>query len=162
MSTLLDTAPAARYTDGMPPDPRPLIIATSRYQNAAGILASGLAPVGVTRGNPRFRLGYSLAGSLSTLGATGPLAKIDDEAEFTPLYRARLDRTGIGWVRENLALIAERAGAPGVVLLCYEDLSRPDLWCHRRILARWLEDHGMGPVDELAVPPKGGGSPALF
>jgi hypothetical protein len=30
-----------------------------------------------------------------------------------------------------------------LVLLCYEDLQRPDVWCHRTMLCDWLNERGV-------------------
>jgi len=52
---------------------------------------------------------------------------------FEDLYRNRLDDLGVGGVRELLNTCAERANNERLVLLCYEDLTKPGLRCHRRL-----------------------------
>ena len=41
-----------------------------------------------------------------------------------------------------------------VVLLCYEDLTKPGEWCHRRIVAEWFEHHLGIEVPEWTPPIK--------
>lgn len=124
------------------PDRPPLIIATSRYQAREKIAASGLAPVGTTVGRPRFKLGYELAGMASNLAPHGCL-QIEDRARFAAAYRGRLNRVGVGPISRLLAGLAQKAAVDGVVLLCFEDLTKPGEWCHRRVFADWwLEQTG--------------------
>jgi hypothetical protein len=40
--------------------------------------------------------------------------------------------------------------AKGVVLLCFEDLSKPGEWCHRRAFATWWEEQTGEKVEELS------------
>ena len=63
-------------------------IFTSRYQNAA-IASSGLVPIGITLGNPRFRLGYALAANLRQLAPTRAMFHLTDRAAFEPARLAR-------------------------------------------------------------------------
>lgn len=74
-----------------------MVIATSRYQARSLVTESGLAPVRVTLGRPRFELGYELAGTLMRL-APAPMdfrairdGEIDSQ-EFEARYLAKLDR----------------------------------------------------------------------
>lgn len=123
-------------------------IATSRYLNRQAIEESGLAPVATSVGRPRFRLGYELAASVGMLAPHG-LRHVDDEGEFTPRYRERLDRFGVEAIRQTLAAIADGAGAPGVVLLCFEDVAREGVWCHRRVFAAYWRERTGQEVREL-------------
>ena len=61
------------------------------------------------------------------------------EAEYTSRYIAKLDELGEEYILRGLT--------DGDVLLCYE---RPERFCHRHILANWLNSKGHN-VKELEV-----------
>jgi Protein of unknown function, DUF488 len=121
-------------------------IATSRYQARERILESGLAPVGTTVGNPRFRLGYELAGRCGMVAPYGLLGKDLTEAEFERGFRDRLERHGVEAIRAKLEEFA--GDAPGVVLLCFEDVHAGET-CHRRVFADWWLERTGEDVPEL-------------
>jgi len=129
------------------PLPPELLLATSRYQARDLILASGLAPVRTTVGRPRFRLGYELAGFASELAPYGAFG-VDDPVEFERRYVDRLERAGVASIGATLQAIAHRAGSPGCVLLCFEDVLAGES-CHRRVFAAWWEAKTGQPVLEL-------------
>src|SRR5262245_34612286 len=107
---------------------------TSRFQSAEAIIRSGLAPVRITVGAPRWRLGYDLAGIIPEAAPDRSILHMSDEAEFRRRYLEKL----AGHEQEilnQIDAIATTAGKAGVVLLCFEDLSSGTLWCHRRMLA---------------------------
>jgi hypothetical protein len=131
--------------DLIPIDFSQFAFATSRYQNKT-LGESGFAPVGITRGYPRFRLGYKLFAYERSLAPTASQFQIDDHAEFTTSFLERLDANS----EQVMATIYRRAAAAqdqgyrGIVFLCYEDVFKPEEWCHRRVLAQWLNSrHGM-------------------
>lgn len=126
-----------------------MIIATSRYQARALIVASELAPVRTTLGYPRFRLGYELAGELKELAPTRSIFRLD-WPEFEPAFRARLDRLDVEEILGRLNTIAESVGAAGAVLLCFEDVLAGE-HCHRRLIAEWLQEHTGEAVPELGA-----------
>lgn len=135
---------------------RPLTIATARFQNGIAIRQSGLTPVRITRGAPRFRLDYHYA-NLPELAPTRAQWNLP-EAEFDRAYMAMCDQHGVDLLRRRFTEIA--GGSAGVVLLCYEDLRKhgPN-GCHRRVFARWWMRTVGEPVDEL---PEEDGRPRLF
>lgn len=126
-------------------------IATSRYAARDLILASGLAPVATSVGLPKFATGYQIADHAKLLAPYG-LLDIDDEDEFTRRYVERLERYGAHKILGVLAGIARREQTRGVALLCWEDLTKPDAWCHRRVLADWIEQQTGQHVPELGEP----------
>lgn len=123
----------------------PLRVATSCYGAGNLIVPSGLAPVVTSVGLPKFPLDYRIVDRVGMLCPFG-LLDIDDEDEFTRLYIERLDRYGPTKILRVLTGIARREQAAGVVLLCFEPVGQ---FCHRRLLAEWLEEAGAGPVREL-------------
>jgi hypothetical protein len=124
-------------------------LATSRYQAADLIEASGRAAVGITLGYPRWKLRYPVVANLRQLAPTREIIRVEDEPMFEDLYRNRLDDLGVGGVRELLTTCAERANNERLVLLCYEDLTKPGLRCHRRLFAAWWQENTDEVVPEL-------------
>lgn len=74
---------------------------------------------------------------------------LGDASTFEEMYRERLDHLGVNGVRELLTMCAERANNERLVLLCYEDLTKPDLRCHRRLFSAWWWEHTREVVPEL-------------
>ncbi|MFC9222180.1 DUF488 family protein [Streptomyces hygroscopicus] len=123
-----------------------LTLFTNRYQ--AYQPPQGV-PVRITLGAPRFRLAYQLRHVVRELAPrkeyfSKPLP------EFTSAYRADLDRLGATWIAARLQEIAETEKKHRLVLLCFEDLTDPAQWCHRRIFAKWWKDVTGDEVRELS------------
>lgn len=113
----------------------------SRWANR-GLARLACQPVGISRGVPRFPLAYSykLARWLAPSAATFAL---EDPAEYEASYRAQLEAIGPDAIVDRLARIAEESGGLPLVLLCYEDLTKPGQWCHRAHLSDWLRERGV-------------------
>lgn len=125
-----------------------LDLVTSRYQAGTKILDAGYVPVGTTRGNPRFKLPFSLAGRfLKVLAPDRDVFNLAGE-DFIAAYRAQLDRTGVDAIGEALEAMAAKEGTGRLALLCFEDVHAGQL-CHRRVLADWLAEHGWDAIPEL-------------
>jgi len=108
-------------------------IYTSRYHNK--IIASGkYVPIGISQGHARF-LKYTPT-YLKALAPSWAMVKMTDKEAYQRAYFKLLDSIGIERVRQMLAEVSD--GKP-VVLLCFEDLRKPDLWCHRTMFAEWYE-----------------------
>ena len=120
---------------------------TARYSNPR-IPDSGLAPVRITVGFPRFRLRYSLAATLRELAPDRAWLHIDDRAAFSALYCAKLDALGVDAIRRLLDEVRAAAGTDPV-LLCFEDCRKPGEWCHRLAFAEWWHERTGEPVLEL-------------
>src|ERR1019366_5543536 len=97
-------------------------LATSRYQAADLIEASGRAAVNITLGYPQWKLRYPVVANLRQLAPTREIRAIGDVCTFDKMYRERLDELGVDGVRKLLALCAEQANNERLLLLCYEDL----------------------------------------
>jgi|ERR671925_379045 hypothetical protein len=124
-------------------------LATSRYQSADLIVESGLAPVRITLGHPRFRLRYELAGTCRLLAPTREIFGLQPE-EFSRSYVRLLDRRGVEQIRAALEEIGRETDAPGLVLLCFEDVLAGE-FCHRRLFADWWETKTGDAVPELGA-----------
>jgi hypothetical protein len=124
-------------------------LATSRYQAADLIEASGRAAIGITFGYPRFKLRYPLIANLRQLAPTREMIQVDDAHLFEEMYRNRLDDLGVGGVHSLLTTCAERANNERLAILCYEDLTKPGMRCHRRLFAAWWEVNTGESVPEL-------------
>ncbi len=126
----------------------PLNLYTARYSNK-NLAAHPGAKVRITIGYPRFKLAYPLAGTIHDLAPERSMFG-RTEAEFTVLYRARLEALGgVQYFDQLLRATAQQAGADALVLLCFEDLRKADLFCHRRVFAAWWEEQTGQPVEEL-------------
>ncbi|WP_369258913.1 hypothetical protein [Streptomyces sp. R35] len=122
-----------------------LTLFTNRYQQFQP--AQGV-PVRITLGSPRFKLPYTLTHSVRELAPqkayfSKPLP------EFAAAYRADLDQLGPARIAERLREIVNAEQDHRLVLLCFEDLSDPQQWCHRRIFATWWKDVTGDEVREL-------------
>jgi hypothetical protein len=127
----------------------PLELATSRYYHKALIEDSGLAPVGTTVGFPKFPLGYHLEGICPLIAPKGVFGKDLPEDEFRLAYTNRLNANGSEHIEKLLRAIADAGHHPGCVLLCFCDLTQPDVFCHRRMFAEWWEEQTGRAVPEL-------------
>lgn len=125
-------------------------IATSRYQNQDAIIASGLVPVGITVGRPRFRLRYTFVHDKTLLAPDyWMLKKPEDEriTHFEEWYRDKLDKRALE-IAATLTGISQTHGNRGVVLLCFENVHKGER-CHRTMLAKWLQEQTGRSVAEL-------------
>jgi hypothetical protein len=114
-----------------------------RFEPSMGV------PVRSTVGAPRFSLGYTLTHSWrAAMPDRAWLSNKVNEADFRRMYRHRLHQLGVDRLMEEPLRIAEITGDNRIVALCFDDLRKPGMWCHRVFLAEWLEEHGV-PVIEL-------------
>jgi hypothetical protein len=123
----------------------PTTLATSSYSSRDLIIASGLMPVGISIGEPKFPLAYECV-YMRRLAPWG-LREIVDNDEFAERYRARLEGLGIVAVAKRFAEISAEHSDRGLLLLCFE---APGSFCHRRVLAEWWEEQTGEHVPELA------------
>jgi hypothetical protein len=120
-------------------------LSTSRYQEQEAILASGMLPVGISVGRPKFPLKYAPV----YMSALAPyrLLGIDDAEEFTRRYIERLEDVGAERLGERFAALAAEHDKPGLLFLCFEPKGQP---CHRHVFRAWWEDQTDQTVPELA------------
>lgn len=111
-------------------------------------------PVRITLGGVRFKLPYALTHVVRELAPRRDYLSAP-EPEFTKAYRADIDRIGPERIATLLQRIAQAEGDHRLVLLCFEDLARPGLWCHRRLFAAWWKERTGDEVRELSPGDKG-------
>ena len=117
---------------------------TSRWQNRA-LEKLYVVPVGISRGTPRFPVGYRYR-RLPDLYPDGWMFGIEEDARFNEAYRKKLDRIGVDRIAEGLTRISREEGGRPLALLCYE-ASPSD--CHRATFAAWWEERTGQEVPEL-------------
>lgn len=123
---------------------------TSRWQNRT-LESSDVVAVGISRGAPRFRVGYRYR-RLPDLYPDGWMFGIEDDARFEKVYVAKLDRLGVDRIMEGLGKISDKEGGADLALLCYE---ADPAQCHRSMFARWWESETGEVVEELPDAGKG-------
>jgi hypothetical protein len=105
--------------------------------------------VGISRGTPRgTSAGYSRLPEL----APGPWFRSVDSQTYLHRYNAQLYALQPGAIVEKLAKVS---GGKNPVMLCYErpaDIAAGKYWCHRHIVAQWLNDTLDLEVEELKHP----------
>ncbi|WP_406178036.1 hypothetical protein [Streptomyces canus] len=134
-------------------------LATCTYQEFTPNMG---APIRSTAGNPRWPLGYQLAGHAKLITPTRELLAAnlaEDAYEFS--YRRLLNSYGIDRIYAELAGLYALNGGARLVLLCFDKLDKPGNWCHRTMWARWYLEQTGEEIPELgarpATPP-----PSLF
>lgn len=117
----------------------PLELYTARYQAFADRMG---VPVRTTVGVPRWKLNYPLVHHLREATPTSAMVsgarsgRLDEEG-YRGLYVARLDEIGAAAIAAAAMKIARQASADRLVLLCFDDLTKPGEWCHRTMFADW-------------------------
>ncbi len=109
----------------------------------------------ITRGQPRWRLPYALAGKVLFLAPSAhEWAMKDDPAGFVEAYQARMDELTPEWIGGNLEFTFPEGR---LVLLCFEQVwgqpLPPAQVCHRRAFAEWWEGRTGEEVPELSERP---------
>ena len=135
-------------------------IYTSRFGNKA-VAQTGLVPVSISLGNPRFKTAFKIASRIKALAPTRDMLQME-YAPYKKLYFKMLDVLGIDEIKQHfkristagttLPLFKEKGGdcnGKDLVLLCFEDLSKEGEWCHRRIFAEWWQKKTGNKIEEL-------------
>jgi hypothetical protein len=109
-------------------------------------LPADATPVGISRGVPRGRAGYRRLREPEP----GEWFKSVPPERYLAVYREILERLDPAAIRDRLLAFG---GKP--VMLCFEradDINSGSKWCHRHIVATWLEDTLGIAVPEVAHP----------
>ena len=118
--------------------------------------------VSISRGQPRRSLPFRYR-RLPELAPDDRAWAEETEEGFGASYARQLEELGAPAILERLERIA---GGKTLVLLCWEWLADPNEWCHRRMLAAWIEQRTGLMVPELRAGMLGKRSdapqPALF
>ena len=112
---------------------------TSRYAQAGlpEAAAAGVAMIGITRLPARWRKGYSTRLYRKLAPADEAWGLRGDWEQYRPSFEAQLAMLDAHIVEAELRELA--GDAEDVVLLCFEDLTLEGAWCHRTLVAGWLE-----------------------
>lgn len=125
-------------------------LATSRFQAADRILESGLVAVRISRGAPRWKLRYELAGAIKSLAPSKDLYARRGLPDFEAEFVQQLDGLSTEPLSEEFRTISDGHGGAGLVLLCFEDIDElGEGSCHRRMFARWWETRTGHLIPEL-------------
>lgn len=130
-------------------------IATGYFAKAKQYSDNGFALVSIARTRPWFLPKELLVWYVSDLAPTGEIigAKNNPKA-YEDKYRSEiLSKVSPRDVLRDLEKYAGYSGKDKVVLLCYE---APDKFCHRHIVARWLENYTGKTIEEIKVNTDGG------
>ena len=124
-------------------------IYVSRYSNPE-LRTGKYTAIRISLGTPKWDIGYRLDGEMKNLMPFGLLGNFEKYEDFKPEYFKRLDRIGFSTIKREL----DRYQSYGkdVVLLCYEDVRKPDDWCHRTAFSEWWETKTGERIPELFDP----------
>lgn len=107
--------------------------------------------VRISVGKPKWNLGYDIYDEIRELEPFGLMNEHDHE-NFKRLYFKRLDNFGVDRIKSKIDAIRKIADGmeKDVVLLCYEDVRKENVWCHRLVFAEWWEEKTGEKIYELA------------
>ncbi len=115
---------------------------TSHWKNVE-LADLDCVPVGISRGEPRWKLGFRYR-RYPALAPDDLTWALEDLGEFERSYTRQLEALGADRILSDLERIA---GGRAVVALCWE---RPtDDYCHRWTLASWLREQTGNVIPEL-------------
>ena len=116
-----------------------MAIYTARYANKR-LREDGFYPVGISIGAPRFPLGYELREQCYALAPKGFMLKMEYEP-YCKAYFQKLEDIGTDKIIGIVQRLDRKAQEEGkdLVLLCFEDLRKPENWCHRTLFAEWWQ-----------------------
>jgi hypothetical protein len=121
--------------------------------------------VRTSNGAPRWKLKYPLDHAVREVMPEWALvkAKLPHE-EFAAKYVDALTKVGVDVIADRFRAIAAGVDDTRLVLLCFDDLSKPGVTCHRTVFARWWESMTgenvveLGPTGPVPTPQE----PGLF
>lgn len=117
---------------------------TARYTNK-NIDPNKHICIRISQRPPRFKLPYKISGVWRNVVPTQEVRNIKEESAYKKAYFGQLDRSFSFLGRQALFTEAYNWVGENIVLLCYEDIRKPGVFCHRRLLAEWLFGNGFLP-----------------
>ena len=125
-------------------------IATGYFARAKAYAEQGYALISIARRTPWFIAKELTVYSLSELAPTDEILDLkDNPQEYCKRFREEvLGRANSQELLRKMELIARQENANGVVLMCYE---APDKFCHRHLVAKWLEVETGKMIEEVLV-----------
>ena len=122
---------------------------TSRFSNKE--LESGkYTVVGVVRSMPKFPVKYRIAGDIMQIAPPGYLWNENNMERFRQPYFRHLEKSGYPVI--GAIIDAYLKEGKDVVLCCYEDVRKPNEWCHRLVFAEWWYEKTGQKIEELPDP----------
>lgn len=124
------------------------MIFTSRFANPR-LKSGGYSVYGICRTMPKY-VRYPVSGNIQMLAPNWRIFREYDREKFDSGYRHQLEEIGIDRVMN--ALFETEDDRKDVVLCCYEDVRDPNQFCHRTVLAEWIEEKTGIRIKELDDP----------
>ena len=117
-------------------------IFTSYFSNSRILKEAGVRIVSIARYAPRFMDKRDILAEKKELAPKANMLKMSDE-EYKPLFKGILEKLDPELVIAELKALAK--GGP-IAMCCFE---KPPQFCHRSMVADWLNKHGLD-VKEFA------------
>lgn len=124
-------------------------IYTSRFSNKE-LETGNYAVVGVVRSMPKFPVKYQIKGNIIQIAPPGSLWNENNREKFKAPYYKHLEQAGYTVIAEIVNEYLENG--KDVVLCCYEDVRKPNEWCHRLVFAEWWYEKTGQKIEELYDP----------
>lgn len=122
---------------------------TARYQ----AVKPGMGvPIRTSLGTPRWRLPYSIKWAMRELMPDRSFLH-SPKPQYEIAYRAKLDEAGPERLAELFRCVVDAESDSRLILLCFDDLTKPGGWCHRTMFAQWWTEETGDPVRELGPAP---------
>ena len=117
------------------------MIYTSYYAQLSKI-PKGKIPIAISLRVPIWYHGYTCKALAPSEELLFKWHRDENEKEYIEEYRRKLDKIN---AQEMVEKLSKQVDNKDIVFLCYET---PDKFCHRHVLAAWLNENGI-PCEEL-------------
>lgn len=111
-------------------------LGVSRYQSYQEWMG---VPIATSTGKPKWMPGIEDFRAVTPYGIFG---QYDTEFSFRVAYLKRLDEKA-DEIHRTLLRLSDKYPGQRLVMLCWDDLTKPDGWCHRTMLTEWLAGKGV-------------------
>lgn len=111
-------------------------IYTSYHSNSRKLGIHKIQPINISIHPPR----WANYPSIFELAPSADMLHLN-KASYIPKFEAILNRSNPQEILDRITKISDENGGKDVALLCYESLKKPGEWCHREIVAEWLNYH---------------------